>query len=198
MIAAEQHDQDTKGDRMSGRADSADAGEARVSRFQIFRAADAQNMEEHMPTEGLTDVDLAGVAHATAEGAAEGGFARLLFADPVSGMSVGYVWFKPNFVLPRHSHNADCTYYVISGEARLGTEVLRPGDGFFVPAAHNYQYAAGPEGVEVLEVRKAPEFNIRLSGNGEAAWRRFAETAAANRQRWREILPPPAAAAMGA
>lgn len=183
---------------MSGRASSADAGEARVSRFQIFRAADAQNMEEYMPTEGLTDVDLAGITQATAQGAGEGGFARLLFADPVSGLSVGYVWFKPNFVLPRHSHNADCAYYVISGEARLGTEVLRAGDGFFVPADHNYQYTAGPDGVEVLEVRNAPEFNIRLSGNGAAAWKRCAEGAVANRERWRDLVPPPAAAAMGA
>jgi len=183
---------------MSSRATSDDAGEARVSRFQIFRAADAQNMEEHMPTEGLSDADLAGIPKASAAGAAEGGFARLLFADPVSGLSVGYVWFKPNFVLPKHSHNADCAYYVISGEARLGTEVLRPGDGFFVPADHNYQYTAGPDGVEVLEVRNAPAFNIRLSGNGEAAWRRFADIAVANRERWRQITPPPAAAAMGA
>lgn len=183
---------------MPDRASSADAGEARVSRFQIFRAADAQSMDEHMPTEGLTPVDMAGAAQAIAEGAAEGGFARLLFSDPVSGMSVGYVWFKPGFVLPRHSHNADCAYYVISGEAHLGTEVLRAGDGFFVPADHNYQYTAGPDGVEVLEVRNAPEFNIRLSGNGEAAWRRFTESAIANRERWRALVPPPAAAAMGA
>ena len=181
---------------MSGRADSADAGEARVSRFQIFRAAEAQNMEEHMPTEGLTEVDLAGIARATAEGAGEGGFARLLFADPVSGLSVGYVWFKPNFVLPRHSHNADCAYYVISGEAHLGTEVLRAGDGFFIPAGANYQYSAGPEGVEVLEFRTAARFDMRLSGNSEAAWRRIAENAMANHQRWLREPPPAAAARM--
>lgn len=181
---------------MSGRADSADA---RVSRFQIFRAADSVAMdEEHMPTENLKAADLAGSALAIAEGAGDAAFARLLFADPVTGLSVGYVWFKAGFILPRHSHNADCAYYVISGEAHLGTEVLRAGDGFFVPAGHNYQYTAGPDGVEVLEVRNAPEFNIRLSGNGEAAWRRFADVAIANRERWRTQTPPPAAAAMGA
>lgn len=183
---------------MSGPADVADKPEAPVSRFQIFRAEQAQAMDEHnMPSENITAADLAGIAQAGPAGAEEGAMARLLFADPVSGMSIGYVWFKANYMLPRHSHNADCAYYVISGEAQLGSEVLRAGDGFFIPSGHNYQYSAGPEGVEVLEFRNAPQFNIRLSGNGEAVWGRIAAIALANRDHWREQTPPPAAARMG-
>ncbi len=180
---------------MSPAEDVSEPGAA-VPRFRIFRAADAVDVEAHMPQENVTEADLAGMTQAAAAGAAEGGFARLLFADPISGLSVGYVWFKPNFILPRHSHNADCAYYVISGEARLGTEVLRAGDGFFVPSGHNYQYAAGPEGVEVLEVRNSPQFNIRLSGNSPAAWSRLTEMAAANLDLWRSLAPPPAAGRM--
>lgn len=181
-------------------ADTEDVGAdpaAPASRFRIFRACEAATLDErHMPTQNVMPVDAAGIAESGAAGAGEGAMAKLLFADPVSGMSLGYVWFKPGFVLPRHSHDADCAYYVISGEAHLGTEVLRAGDGFFVPAGHNYQYTAGPEGVEVLECRNATRFNLRLSGNGAAAWRRAADAALANRDRWRELEPPPAAARM--
>lgn len=168
-----------------------------VSPFRIFRASDALTLDEHtMPTENVTAVDAAGIAESAAAGAGEGALAKVLFADPVTGLSLGYVWFKPGFVLPRHSHDADCVYYVISGEAHLGTEVLRAGDGFFVPSGRNYQYTAGSAGVEVLEFRTATRFHLRLSGNSAAAWRRVAEAAVANRDLWRTMEPPPAAARM--
>lgn len=183
---------------MSDIEDAADdRAEAPVSRFRIFRASDAEVLDDHnMPHENITPVDAAGIAQSTAAGAGEGAFAKVLFADPASGMSVGYAWFKPGFILPRHSHDADCAYYVISGEAHLGTEVLRAGDGFFVPSGHNYQYTAGPEGVEVLECRNAARFNLRLSGNSAAVWARVTAAAQANRDHWREMDLPPAAARM--
>jgi hypothetical protein len=74
--------------------------------------------------------------------------------------------------------------------------VLRVGDGFFVPAGGNYQYLAGPEGVEVMEFRTAAEFNMRLSGNTEADWKRIMENAMRNYQGWLSASPPPAAARM--
>lgn len=181
--------QDAVGDRHEA--------DAPVSRFRIFRASDAEVMGDHnMPTQNITPTDEAGIAQSSAAGAGEGAFAKVLFADPASGMSVGYVWFKPGFILPRHSHDADCAYYVVAGEAHLGTEVLRAGDGFFVPAGHNYQYTAGPEGVEVVEFRNAAQFNLRLSGNSAAVWRRVTEAAIANRELWREMAAPEAAARM--
>lgn len=189
--------QDAAGQDAVGQDAGGERSQAPVSRFRIFRASDAEVLDDHnMPHENITPVDEAGIAQSTAAGAGEGAFAKVLFADPASGMSVGYAWFKPGFILPRHSHDADCAYYVISGEAHLGTEVLRAGDGFFVPSGHNYQYTAGPDGVEVLECRNAASFNLRLSGNSAAVWARVTEAALANRNRWREMDPPPAAARM--
>jgi hypothetical protein len=72
-----------------------------------------------------------------------------------SGMSLIHAWFGPNFPLFRHSHPrfGDCLYYVVAGSAVLGSQVLKPGDGFFVPNGMPYKYRAGPEGVEILEFR---------------------------------------------
>jgi hypothetical protein len=72
-----------------------------------------------------------------------------------SGMSLVHAWFGPNFPLFRHSHPrfGDCLYYVVAGSAVLGSQVLKPGDGFFVPNGMPYKYRAGPEGVEILEFR---------------------------------------------
>jgi hypothetical protein len=71
------------------------------------------------------------------------------------GMTLVHAWFGPNFPLFAHSHPryGDCLYYVVAGEAILGTQRLGPGAGFFVPNGHPYKYSAGPAGVEVLEFR---------------------------------------------
>jgi quercetin dioxygenase-like cupin family protein len=166
-------------------------------RMRIFRATDAVALgTDMMPLENVSETDALAMSGPTSPEEQIGAYVKVLFADEALGLSVAYSWFKPDFILPRHSHNADCAYYVISGEAHLGTEVLRAGDGFFIPAGGDYQYSAGPEGVEVLEFRTAAQFNMRLSGNSEAAWRRIAENAAANHQRWRSAPPPLAAARM--
>ena len=80
-------------------------------------------------------------------------------------MSLVHAWFGPGYRLPRHTHSADCLYYVISGSAVLGNHTLRAGDGFFVPANAPYQYDAGPEGVEVLEIRGATFESNNVSAN---------------------------------
>ena len=91
--------QDAVGDRHEA--------DAPAARFRIFRASDAEVLGDHnMPTQNITPTDEAGIAQSSAAGAGEGAFAKVLFADPASGMSVGYVWFKPGFILPRHSHDA--------------------------------------------------------------------------------------------
>jgi hypothetical protein len=71
------------------------------------------------------------------------------------GMTLVHAWFGPNFPLFAHSHPryGDCLYYVVAGEAILGTQRLGPGAGFFVPNGHPYKYTAGPAGVEILEFR---------------------------------------------
>jgi quercetin dioxygenase-like cupin family protein len=101
------------------------------------------------------------------------------------GFSLVYLWFKENYPLPRHSHNVDCMYYVISGSAVVGKQTLRAGDSFFVPAGAPYQYNAGPDGVEVLEVRYGvDQFDIKLSEATPARWQAMAKVVAANRDRW--------------
>jgi hypothetical protein len=118
---------------------------------------------------------------------------KLLFEEPTTGVSLTYAWFKAHYLLPRHSHNADCTYYVVSGEAQFGTETLRAGDVFFVPRDTLYSYQAGPDGVEVLEFRTAVHFDFRFSNLGKAFFDRAARIAEENLPAWREQAPPPAA-----
>jgi len=79
------------------------------------------------------------------------------------GMSLVWSWFGPDYALPRHSHSADCLYYVVRGEARLGNRVVGAGSGFFVPADAPYAYRAGPEGIEILEFRHATGFDMQIS-----------------------------------
>lgn len=171
-----------------------DEGDSPKRRLRVFRASDSAAIQDTMSFENMSDLDTTAMAGATEEQI--GAFAKVLFADEAAGISVAYTWFKPNFVLPKHSHNADCAYYIISGEAHLGNEVLRAGDGFFVPSGGNYQYAAGPDGVEVMEFRTAAQFNMRFSGNTESDWRRIMEAAMQNHERWLTATPPPAAARM--
>ena len=138
--------------------------DARAS-FRIFRARDGRRLlEAGMTSEGLSERMAADLAVTL-----DGTMTRVLFSDEAAGMSLAYVWFKPNFALPRHSHDCDCLYYVIAGSALLGAEVLEPGDGFLVPADGLYAYQAGPQGVEVLEFRTATRFNIEYHAS-DRAW----------------------------
>jgi hypothetical protein len=85
-----------------------------------------------------------------------GNIVNFLFnQDGENGMSLVHAWFGPNFPLFRHSHPrmGDCLYYIVAGQAILGSRTLNPGDGFFVPNGMPYKYRAGPEGVEILEFR---------------------------------------------
>ena len=96
--------------------------------------------------------------------------------------------------LPRHSHDADCLYYIVAGSLTLGTETLSAGDGFFVPPNAAYAYVPGPEGVEVLEFRNADHFNIRFMAGNPAFWEKALETVRAERPGW-GVQPRPGARA---
>jgi hypothetical protein len=85
-----------------------------------------------------------------------GNIVNSLFAQGgENGMSLVHAWFGPNFPLFRHSHPrfGDCLYYIVAGQAILGSQVLNAGDGFFVPNGMAYKYRGGPDGVEILEFR---------------------------------------------
>src|SRR5262249_53676571 len=93
---------------------------------------------------------------------------------------------------PRHSHSADCLYYVVSGEAHMGSRVLKPGDGFFILAEAPYAYTAGPEGVEVLEFRHATTFDIKIRDKTLEHWKPVIEAIKAHGESW---APAPVGAA---
>ena len=110
---------------------------------------------------------------------------KVLFkGDGEDGFRLVYAHFLPGFKLPRHSHSADCLYYVISGEAHMGNRVLRAGDGFFVRADQPYAYEAGPDGVEVLEFRTKTSIDMKIFDRTVERWKPIIEAAEANHDTW--------------
>jgi len=110
---------------------------------------------------------------------------KLLFChEGDDGMSLALISFAPDFILARHSHDADCLYYVLSGEARLGNRVVGAGSGFYVPAGHPYGYRAGPEGVELLEIRSATSFGMKILEDNPARWQEMVDLAVERQTEW--------------
>lgn len=163
--------------------------------IQVFHASDGEALTENiMPMEGLDESVLAGFGKMAEAGAAESSpeKVRCLFREPgENGLSLCYAWFKSGFVLPRHSHNADCLYYIVGGELKLGNQTLKNGDGFFVPSDQYYSYVVGPEGVEVLEFRNATRFNIFFKPNDDKHWDRAADATREHGPKWAEETTPP-------
>jgi len=119
------------------------------------------------------------------EWATSGGqIVKVLFGDPEgSGMSLVWSWFGPGFTLPRHSHSGDCLYLVHRGEVHMGNTVISAGDGFFLPADAPYAYAAGPEGMEILEFRGVCSFDMQIT-ESLGRWAAIVEVSRANKERW--------------
>jgi mannose-6-phosphate isomerase-like protein (cupin superfamily) len=163
----------------------------------IYRASDAIDLAktDFMTSAEVSDDVSRGISEITGAGIGTGAEVKVLVRD-AGGFSLVYLWFKANYPLARHSHDVDCMYYVISGSAAMGRQTLRPGDSFFVPAGAPYQYNAGPDGVEVLEVRHGvAQFDITLSEATPARWQAMAEVVRANRDRWTEAATSPMYAA---
>jgi hypothetical protein len=158
--------------------------------MQLFRGAKARSLMEAgvMHVHPFTSSQRAGMDKLIEAGYLEGDETKVLISIP--GFSLVHAWFKKDYPLLRHSHDADCLYYVVAGSLRLGTETLGVGDGFFIPAGAPYTYRPGPEGVEVLEFRHAARFDLRNLSHNDAFYAKGAETVAANRQAWREAKRP--------
>lgn len=158
--------------------------------FAIFRAEQAKDYEESeiMSPSSASEFDPEGSAATIDAGILEGSKVSLLFERP--GMSLTHAWFKSGFPLPRHSHDADCLYFILAGSLRIGVEELSAGDGFFVGANVPYAYTPGPQGVEVLEFRTADAFDIRVLAKNPAFWRKAAEMVAGKRELWKDETPP--------
>jgi quercetin dioxygenase-like cupin family protein len=113
-----------------------------------------------------------------------GGLNKVLYRDgDTDGMSLVWVYFAPHYVLPRHSHDGDCLYYVLAGELRMGNQVVPAGDGFFVPADAPYGYTAGADGVEVLEFRSKSRFGMRV-GESIERWQQIVTATIERRDDW--------------
>lgn len=168
--------------------------------LRIFRAAEGVPLEQtdFMDRPTMSDDAKVGLGKLVGTGAGAGAQVTVLNrSTPDSGgFSLVHCWFKAEYPLPRHSHDADCMYYVISGEAHMGNQVLRAGDSFFIPADAPYGYTPGPDGVEILEIRKdCDRFDIKINDAPESRWEAMAETSVANRERWESEPTSPTFAA---
>lgn len=162
------------------------AEETKRAGLKIFRAAEARPFDEELASKVFRGpvLDQAATDALPRWDSAAGAGMKLMFGDPdKGGMSLMVLWFASNYVLPRHVHDADCMYYILSGEARLGNQVLGPGDGFFAPAGAPYTYTAGPEGVEVLEFRATSTVELKYLETPER-WEKLIELADESRGRW--------------
>lgn len=165
--------------------------------FTLFRARDAIPYDEAgvMHAEPASTAATADFSKLVDAGALDGSRINLLFSRP--GMSLTHAWFKTGFPLPRHSHDADCAYFILSGTLRIGTEELGPGDGFFVGADVPYTYIPGEGGVEVLEIRTAEVFDIKLLVNNSAWWDKAAERLHEVQPKWSNETAPPSGIKVG-
>lgn len=158
--------------------------------FTVFRAKDALDYAdaECMTPQPAPDTVAEWFPKLTDAGMLEGSTVKLLFSRP--GLSLTYVWFKSGYPLPRHSHDADCAYFIIAGSLKIGTEQLGPGDGFFVGVDVPYTYTPGPDGVEVLEIRTSNQFDIKMLANNPAWWAKALTGVTQAREGWKEETPP--------
>jgi quercetin dioxygenase-like cupin family protein len=168
--------------------------------ISIYRAADRVDLQQSgfMDTPTMTPETQAALGEAVTAGASAGAEVTLLVrqSDDEGGFSLVHCWFKAGYQLPRHSHDVDCLYYVISGEAHMGNQVLRPGDSFFIPAEAPYAYSGGPDGVEVLEIRhNVDRFDMKIPDAPDARWKAFVDVTMANRDRWTAETTSPTIAA---
>jgi mannose-6-phosphate isomerase-like protein (cupin superfamily)/ketosteroid isomerase-like protein len=159
------------------------------AKLQIFHAKDARLMLEM----GIMSVAFPPevrplVNQAASDGLLYGDETKVLFNRP--GFSLLHAWLKKDYPLSTHTHDVDCLYWIVSGALKLGSRILRKGDGFFVPANVPYTYVpVGDNGVEVLEFRHAVSFDFR-SRSKEAFWIEAAATSRMNRELWKNARSP--------
>lgn len=165
--------------------------------FEIFRARDAVDYAEGGPMAAapMTETESAGMAGLVQNGFLEGGQVKLLYSRP--GMSLTYCWFKSGYPLPRHSHSADCLYFIVSGSLKIGTEELGQGDGFFLGTDVPYAYVPGPDGVEVMEFRTSDKFDFKALANSEAYWDKMLANLMAAKGDWPEQVAAPSGMMVG-
>jgi quercetin dioxygenase-like cupin family protein len=157
----------------------------------LFRAKDASGLMESgtMATPVFDGDDQAALQAdgPRSQNIALGALDQVLFrGNGDEGFSLVRAWFGPHYVLPRHTHDGDCLYYVAEGSLVMGSQVLEAGDGFFVPSDAPYAYEAGPEGVTVLEFRSRTSFGMDIPGGQLERLRRMGTVADEQADEWAE------------
>ncbi len=174
----------------------AESGNGRSRGMRLYRATEGEDLMENgfMTAPEMSDEAKAGFTGALQAGLGEGSFLRVLVRETEKdgGFSLIYIWYKPGYPLVRHTHETDCLYYLISGSIALGNQTLRAGDSLFIPADAPYQYTAGPEGVEILEIRHGVhQFGMKIPDASPARWQEMLDTAQARRDEWAALGPSP-------
>jgi quercetin dioxygenase-like cupin family protein len=164
--------------------------------ISLFRAKDAVDLSDTdlMSKPEMSSETAATMQDGVAAGLGAGAQTKVLLRQTESegGFSLVTLWFKPGFPLPRHTHSADCLYYVLSGSAIMGSQTLRAGDGFFVPQDAPYQYSAGPDGVEVLEIRHGVEnFDMKIPAVRPENRTAMIDLARSRREEWEHMEVSP-------
>ncbi len=163
---------------------------------KIYRASAAPPLEESgaVRSDFGDNTELRDVAVRLAS--SECSQARLLVhqSSDEGGMSIVYLFFKPNFPLFRHAHDVNSLYVVVSGTVvgLMGEKTLRPGDCFAVKAGTPYYYTAGPEGVEVLEMfRDADTATVIYTDENDGRLEEAQDAVRSNAEAWRQITSGP-------
>lgn len=171
------------------------AEDSQRSGIRIYRAAEAPDLTQTdfgEKSDFGDHTELKDVAVALAAAARTASRLLVRQTPGEGGFSLVYLFFKPNFPLFRHKHESDCLYVVISGAALMGNQTLRAGDCFFVPALAPYSYTAGPEGIEVLEVRhNVDSFTTIFASNPPSRLRDANAAIEANADAWQQITIGP-------
>jgi quercetin dioxygenase-like cupin family protein len=166
------------------------------SGVRVYRASDAPALHESGATRSDFGSNTELLDVATKLASSDCSISRLLVHQTreEGGLSIVYLFFKPNFPLFRHAHDVDSLYVVISGSIVdfMGQARLCPGDIWSVKAGTTYWYTAGPSGVEVLELfRDADTATIIYTANPPERLEEAKEAVRANEPKWKSITEGP-------
>jgi quercetin dioxygenase-like cupin family protein len=158
----------------------------------LFSAANAVELFESetmsFPAFAPGDLEAVSAEELDLSPAAVGNDDQVLFrGEGDEGFSLVRAWFAPHYVLPRHSHDADCLYYLAEGSIVMGARTIEAGNGFFIPADAPYAFEAGPDGAVVLEFRQRTSFDMKVTPGQIARYRKMAEVGAAHAEEWAEL-----------
>jgi len=124
--------------------------------ISIFRAEEATPILETdfmgMPT--MTDEALAAGGPEIYMASAPGTDVRVAVRQTPEegGFSILHVRFKADYPVLRHTHDADCLYYIVSGSAYSYGRRMGPGDFLHADAGTDHSELWTEEGAQVLLV----------------------------------------------